>query len=114
MDVLNTFGSVGPYMGVTRDQKVSFKVRGQRKPRTFRVLVYGAYNAMGLIGSEHNGLAILDEDNMAVLCDKIECEDSGYFGPSNRQLNAFDSVTGLSWPEFQSMVNANPRTRYSI
>jgi hypothetical protein len=113
MDVLNTFPALGPYMGVTRDTTVSFKIN-RKASRNFRVIVYGAYNAMGLIGSERNGIAVLDDDQKAVLCDDIEREDSGYFGPSNRQLNAFESITSLPWADFREMINANARARYSI
>ena len=112
MEVINVFPRIGPYMGVTRDQKISFKAG--RKARNFRVIIFGAYNACGLIGSEFNGLAVLDEDERAVLCDRIGCESSGYFGPSQSQLAEFDRVTGLSWPEFREFINSHDRTRYTI
>lgn len=113
MDVLNTFPALGPYMGVTRDTTVSFKIN-RKASRNFRVIVYGAYNAMGLIGSERNGIAVLDEDQRAVLCDDIERGDSGYFGPSNRQLETFETIKGLSWAAFRELINESPRARYTI
>jgi hypothetical protein len=109
MDILNAFPSVGPYMGVTRDQVREFK-NGQR----FRVLVFGAYNAMGLIGSEFNGLAVLDETRMAVLADRLGCEPSGYFGPSKAQLALFDQAMTCPWSEFQALINDSGRNRYEI
>lgn len=112
MDVISVFPSVGPYTGVTRDKTIKFKVG--RKSRAFRVLVYGAYNAYGLIGSEKNGIAVLDEDNRSVLCDEITREDSGYFGPSNRQLESFNGITSMPWAEFRGLINAHNRTRYKI
>ena len=109
MDVINTFPRVGPYMGVTRDN-----VRTFDNGRSFRVLVFGAYNAMGLIGSEFNGLAVLDEDEKAVLADRIGCESSGYFGPSKDQLQLFDHAMACPWDQFQTLINESGRNRYTI
>ena len=100
----------GPFMGVQLDKPIEFK-KGKRK---FRVIVYAAYNAFGLIGPESNGVAILDDDNKKVVCDEIAKETSGYFGASQRQLATAESICKLSWKEFQSFVNANPRLRFSI
>jgi hypothetical protein len=109
MDVINTFPALGPYMGVTRDSIRKFK-NGQR----FRILVFGAYNAGGLIGSEFNGLAILHENEKAVLADRIGCESSGYFGPSKDQLALFDHAMACPWEDFQALVNESGRNRYTI
>ena len=46
--------SAGQYTMVSRDHKVKFG------DRTFRVVLYGAYNAFGLIGPEKNGIAVLE------------------------------------------------------
>ena len=54
--------------------------------RKFRLLLYGAYNACGLIGSEYNGVAVLDEYARNVVADNIAQESSGYFGPSVKQI----------------------------
>ena len=112
MNVISSFPAVGPYVGVTRDRVIKFKAG--RKTRSFRLIVFGAYNAFGLIGPEFNGLAVLDEDERAVLCDRIAQESSGYFGPSRAQLDEFDRVTGLDWPSFREFINAHDRTRYAI
>jgi hypothetical protein len=112
MDVINAFPRLGPYVGVTRDRVIKFKAG--RKSRSFRVIIFGAYDAFGLIGPEFNGIAILDEDQRAVLCDRIACESSGYFGPSPAQLGEFDRLAGLDWPSFREFVNGHDRTRYAI
>lgn len=112
MDVIGTFPRLGPYMGITRDKTVKFRVG--RKARSFRIIIFGAYNAYGLIGPEHNGLAVLDEDNRSVLCDRIAEESSGYFGPSKRQLECFDNLTAMPWGEFRELINAHDRSRYRI
>lgn len=101
--------SVLPYMGVSLDQVKKFE-----NGRSFRFLVYGAYNAMGLIGSECNGVAILDEDRRKVICDEIAKEDTGYFGPSDDQVAEFTRLTTLSFEGLKEFVNQHPRTRYAI
>lgn len=109
MDVLNSYPSFGPYMGVSRHAVREFD-NGEK----FRVLVFGAYNAMGLIGSEFNGLAILDENKMQVLADRIGCESSGYFGPSKNQLALYEHAMTCPWEDFQALVNESGRNRYEI
>ena len=100
---------VGPYRGVSRDEILEFP-----EGRTFRLLLYGAYDSLGLIGSELNGLAILDEDKKAGLLDNLYVEDTGWYGPSLAQTNAFERVLAMPWLEFKAMVNAEPEKRYEI
>lgn len=101
--------TVMPYMYCSRDQIVKFKKHG-----TFRLLVYGAYNAFGLIGSECNGIAVLSEDRRNVVADEIAKAGSGYFGPSTRQTELFDKMVVMKWPEFRRTVNAAERLRYEL
>lgn len=88
---------VGPFMGVTLDKTVEFEGHGK-----FRVIMYRAYNAHGLIGTENNGVAVLDEDQMDVVCDMI---------PREKYLEL--TVNPL-WPEFQDIVNSSNRLRRRI
>jgi len=99
---------VGPFMGVQKDQIITF---GERK---FRVVLYAAYNAFGLIGSERNGVAVLDENKRAVLLDGEAQIDSGYFGASEAQFKRFDEVVNMPWPQFQTWVNAHENKRFDI
>lgn len=103
---------VGPYTFVSREATVN-KNAGKSR-RSFRIIIYGAYNAMGLIGSECNGIAILDNDSMRVLCDEIMKQPSGYFGPSHGQVQVFERLLKMKWADFQSFVNASRRNRYTI
>ena len=105
--------SVGPYTWVSYDQQVVFTRKG-KAGRAFRVLIYGAYNAMGLIGSEGNGIVILDEDKMLVLTDQISAHDSGYFGPTKAQIAQADALTAMTWAKFRAFVNSHPRSRYTL
>ena len=100
--------SIGPYVGVSRD------VTRTDNGGTYRCIVYGAYNAHGLIGSEFNGIAIFDENNKKVLCDLIAREDSGYFGPSKKQLETLVDLVSMPFNKFKDFINNNPHSRYSI
>jgi len=100
--MLGSNKQVGPYMGVVEDSIKTF-----RDGRNFRVLLYGAYNAMGLIGCEHNGIAILDEDNKRVVTDRIGGIDTGYFGPSQFQRDEFARVIALDDEAFVILVNSS-------
>ncbi len=100
---------VGPYMGIQADE-----VKTLDDGRRFRIILYGAYNAMGLIGSECNGIAILDEDQRLVLCDGIAQMDTGYFGASQGQRGVHDLLVGMNDSAFVAFVNTHPRSRYQI
>jgi hypothetical protein len=108
----NTSYNVGPYTLIRDDQQ---KVIGRgRTKRTFRVVLYGMYNANGLFGSECNGIAILDEDKRQVLLDEHFKEGSGYCENTPRQYAEFDRILTLSTAEFKALVNHHRRARYTI
>jgi hypothetical protein len=75
--------------------------------RTFTVLIAAAYNA-GIIGSEHNGIAVLDEDNQTLVLDQHLREGSGYFGPSARQKAEYTRVMAMDWKAFSEFCRTNP------
>ena len=101
-----TLPQVGPYVGVSRDEIV--------QDGKYRVLLYGAYNAMGLIGPECNGIAVLDQGKMSVLLDEEAKEPSGYFGPSRAQERRYKEIMAMSLVKFRQWVNRHPRSRYPI
>ena len=106
-----------PFMGVQFEKQVTFKFKkdGKAVTRKFLVITYQAYNAFGLIGSESNGVAVLDEDNHSVVCDEIAKESTGYFGVSNTQVAFAERLsTDATWKEFRNVVNNHPRKRYDI
>lgn len=80
----------------------------------YRIIVYGAYNAMGLVGTEKNGIAILDQQRMAVLSDEISPAPSGYDTPSTNQINLVQALMDLSDDDFKTFVNKQRHTRYTI
>lgn len=98
----------GPYERVTRH---TILVKGGRQ---FRVLTYGQYNANGLIGSESNGICILDDDQMAILVDEYCCANSGWGGPTAKQQQTHTELVNATWDEFRAAVNGSGRRRYTI
>lgn len=78
----------GPFEAVTHDVT---------RPDGYRILVSGAYNAMGLIGPEMNGIAILDENRKQVVADCIGRQPSGWYaehdaGPGRKLLALFEEL----------------------
>jgi hypothetical protein len=63
------------------------------------LMLYGAYNAYGLIGPEFNGLAILNDTRKMVVLDGAFAEGYGWYPgngrPSERQLKAFNALAIL-------------------
>lgn len=100
------------YAGITHDKELIFEVPSAKHgERSFRVALYNAYNAHGLIGSEHNGIVILDQNRFCVVLDR-HCEQaSGYNGPSRKQVEEWERIIKMSWEDFKIFVNTNSRTR---
>ena len=92
---------VGPFMGVDFDKTV------KRGERTFRIITYQAYNAFGLIGSEVNGVAILDEDKKEVLARNIARIDQAYFGLTKEQNEEAERISGLSLKELVDFIDVH-------
>jgi hypothetical protein len=103
---------LGPYVGISHDRVVQ-KNTGKGR-RAFRIIIYGAYDAFGLIGSECNGIAVLDDDAREVVADEIIKQPSGWSGPSHGQVQVFNSLVKANWTEFRKTVNASRRLRYAI
>ena len=105
MDALRN--RVGPYLyadGMKAEKVFDFD-------RTFSVVVYGAFDANGLIGPEVNGILVLDEDNRSVVLDGHRRETSGYHGPSRAQVAEFERIKAMDWAEFSRFCHDHPRYR---
>ena len=98
----------GPFCFVNADALV------EHEGRHYRVVLYGAYDAQGLIGPEYNGIGVLCEDDKTVVADNICRENSGYFGPSRRQIEEWRRIVEADTEEFKRTVNSSPRPRYRI
>ena len=82
--------------------------------RRFLLIIYAAYSTMGLLASEHNGIAILDLDRKQVLCDEIARQDFGTAGATPEQLKAFGQLLEMEDEAFRQFVNSHPRHRHEI
>lgn len=92
---------VGPYEAVTHDH-----VRDDG----YRIILSGAYNALGLIGSEMNGIAVLDEREMKVVTDCMGRQASGWYyghdrGPDDKLVSLFEELKNASPEKFAARVN---------
>ena len=86
-------------MGILRDEK-----RGR-----YRLVMYCAYNAGGLIGSEYNGIAVLDDKDRCVVADNI-----GVGKPQGDQTSLMSYLLKCSAKEFAYRINNEPRARFNI
>jgi hypothetical protein len=98
---------VGQYMGVFVD-KTREILDGKI---TLRFVAYRAYNAMGLIGSEFNGIAILDETNKSVLTDNLMKQTSGYNMPEKAIEAEIDRMIEMSEDDLRDIIIESDRYR---
>lgn len=73
--------------------------------------IAGAYDALGLIATEANGIFVLNETRQEVVLDEHAKASSGYYGASPSQLREYELATSLSPVEFIRWARANPRCR---
>jgi hypothetical protein len=100
--------NIGQYAMVSYERTLDF---GGRK---FCVALYGAYNAFGLIGSEKNGICVLDLDRTSVVLDGHSPEDSGYYGPSEAQVVEWERICSMSQEEFFMFCNGHQNLREPV
>ena len=78
---------------------------------TYVIGIAGAYDAFGLIGPEHNGLFVLDDDAKRVVLDRHMPIASGYHGPSAEQWAEFKRVAKMPAAQFKAFCRNHPRFR---
>lgn len=91
--------NIGPYTSVVAD-----KSRGR-----YRLAIYQAYNALGLIGTEYNGIVVLDDEDKQVIADNIDV-GLGLV----QQRNTLMYLMHCSPGEFCKKINDSSRSRYDI
>lgn len=99
---------IGPYLyfdGMLREKKFG--------DRSFTVVVAAAYDA-GIIGPEHNGIVILDDNNRLLMLDRHMQASSGYHGPTAEQKSELDRIMQMDWKTFSKFVSDHPRYRRGI
>lgn len=77
----------------------------------FRVVLYGAYSADGLLSNSSNGVGILSEEQAQVVCDQIA---QGLRFPTEDQVAEFRKIMEMTDKEFVEMINTNPRSRLTF
>lgn len=97
---------VGQFNFVWADKTVSF---GKMK---FRVVGYCAYNAFGMIGTENNGIAILNENEKTVVTDSIHCCPT-YMEALPSQRAMFLAICDLNENDFKEACVHLGRSRYA-
>lgn len=71
--------------------------------RAITVVQYDAYEAMGLIGSEVNGIAILDDDNVSVVIDRHMIA-----ARKATQIEEFERIKAMPWAQLSLFVRTHP------
>jgi hypothetical protein len=100
--------AVGPYVNVSRN--ATRQVGGDE----FRVVLYGAYDAMGLVGSECNGIVVMSEPSQVIVTDELAIESTGSLGPSKAQIEMFDKLMTCPDEEFRKIVNTSANVQIKI
>ncbi|WP_173050322.1 hypothetical protein [Bosea sp. ANAM02] len=72
--------------------------------RAITIVQYDAFEAMGLIGSEVNGIAVLDDDNVSVVIDRhmIAARKSA-------QIEEFERIKAMPWSQLSLFLRTHPR-----
>jgi hypothetical protein len=70
-----------------------------------------AYNALGLIGSECNGIFVLNKTKRDVVLDEHMKIDSGFHGPRPQHIAELRRVCALPPKDFLGWIKAHPRAR---
>jgi len=102
---IDTNKRVGNYVGVSRDETRKFK------GLEVRIVLYGAYNAFGLIGPECNGIVILNDTSKQVVLDEHCKIGTGYFGPDVNQIFEFERLMKLPKEELIAFCRSHKRFR---
>ena len=100
----------GQFRGVRSERKR--KILGGKMELS--MFVYCAYDAFGLIGSEMNGIAVLDETGRSVVTDGLARAESGYSCPTKGQLALLDRMESCTEEELREIILSSPRFRGSV
>ncbi len=85
-------GCLGPYMAIRRG--TDRVVKGVQ----YAIFIAGAYNAMGLVGFERNGVVVLNLTHKTVVADSHMQAATGHDGATEEQVSEFNRLIGLRGP----------------
>jgi hypothetical protein len=77
----------------------------------YLVLVYGAYNAFGLIGRRAERHRRAQRHHQVGGARRPRPESIGYYGASARQVREFERLLALPDAEFRAFLTTHPRRR---
>jgi hypothetical protein len=102
--------------GISKQTGPYMHAEGAVRRRTVNGVDYligiaGAYNAFGLIGSEHNGIFVLDDTNKRVVLDRDTEISSGYHGPSQAQWDRLKEFMTCAPKAFNNLISNHERSR---
>lgn len=72
--------------------------------RSITIVAAIAKNDDGL-SFDSNGIAIIDNDNLAVLAEGLYAQASGVNGPSSKQVRALQILAGMDWSKMANFVS---------
>ena len=73
--------------------------------------IAGAFSAYGLVGSEHNGIFLLNESKGEVVLDRDTEVGSGFYGAAPSQLRQYERLQSLGPDDFLRWALEHPRCR---
>lgn len=94
----------GPYLHAP-EHKVFLEFVGGELPRSFTVILAVANMANGM-RLDRNGIAVIDNDNWAVIADQIGAQPTGIRGASTEQKQAFAKMMDMNWAEFSHLLRS--------
>jgi hypothetical protein len=81
---------------------------------SFLIVLYGARNVGGLIGTEYNGIAVLWENRGKVVLME-HCPDSPRMGTvSDRQHVEYERICSMDEAQFRTFVNLSPAAQHKV
>ena len=98
--------NVDSYSGVFHDETFT---TGDHQ---FRIIAYRAYNAMGLYGSEVNGIALLSVTDSRVILDHHNKKLSGYSMHAPSFHAECQRIASMDPSELRDFIAKNDRSRY--
>lgn len=80
------------------------------------IMLSGAYNALGLIGPEMNGIVVLNDTHKAVVVDMVCQEPYGWYGsyggPSPDQIELFNLMATMPEQALVDYIRSHERYRH--
>ena len=81
---------------------------------SFFIVLYGAYNVGGLIGTEYNGIGILWENQGKVVLTNHGCEGPRMGDVGDNQRREYARICAMNMVQFRTFINDNPDARHRV